>query len=136
MQFIPYPTDPDDERELLEYLARLIIDRAADEMDATPPVFEIRDDEKQRLQNIARAAADLVTNYLGKNNQCPQSVKNEAAIRAIGWMANRASDGRISEKGWSGVSRDYNTAGCLRGSGAMNLLAPYKIRRAGAISHV
>ena len=129
---VPYPTDPAGEAELLEDLAIAHIHRAADEGN----LFEMTDMEKRQLTNIAQAAAALVTNYLGKGSQCPQAIKNEAARRAIGWMIDKPSDGRMSSKHWNGVSRDYNTAGCLRGSGAMNLLAPYKIRRAGAISHV
>ena len=136
MQSVPYPTDPAAEAELLEHLARQFIPRAADELDATPPVFEFKNDERDRLQTVAKTAAELVTKYLGTGNTCPQSVKDEAAIRAIGWMIERPSYGLTAATHWSGSSRTYDAKGCLRGSGAMSILSPFKERRAGVISNV
>ena len=64
----------------------------------------------------------------------PADVKQEAAIRCAGWLAEAPAGGQRSEE-----QGDIRTAftpaatGALRHSGAMGLLSPWKVRRAGAI---
>lgn len=64
----------------------------------------------------------------------PQSVKDEAVIRTAGWLAEQPHASIRSEVTGE-IRTDYNTASlsALRHSGAMALLSPWKVRRAGAI---
>ena len=64
----------------------------------------------------------------------PEATQNEAAIRMAGYLAQQPTDARRSTM-VGGVSSSWATThtGALRHSGAMSLLSPWKVRRAGAI---
>ena len=81
-----------------------------------------------RLLPVGTALVD------GYTTDCPEAISNEACIRVAGWLAEAPSSGARSESvgdirtGWS-----PSMTGALRSSGAMALLSPWKIRRAGAL---
>ena len=85
----------------------------------------------ERVQAIGSVAAELVQRYAP---MAPQPIKNEAVIRCSGWLYQQPSAGIRSER-TGDISTSYMAAntGALRYSGAMGLLSPFKIRRAGAI---
>ena len=64
----------------------------------------------------------------------PSAIQNEATIRFAGWLKEAPASGARSES-VGDISPTFSPAmtGGLRASGAMGLLAPWKIRRAGAI---
>ena len=64
----------------------------------------------------------------------PEATQNEAVIRVSGYLAQQPSDARRSTT-VGGVSSSWAAThtSALRHSGAMALLSPWKIRRAGAI---
>ena len=65
----------------------------------------------------------------------PDAIQNEAAIRCAGWLVETPAGGIRSET-TGDVRTGFDSAGslgALRHSGAMGLLSPWKIRRAGAI---
>ena len=62
----------------------------------------------------------------------PAAVKSESVIRAAGWL-QRTKPG-LRKIGISSVDIEYASGqSALRNSGAMSLLSPFKIRRAGKI---
>lgn len=64
----------------------------------------------------------------------PESIQNEAAIRAMGWLAEHPSAALRSETtGDIRTSYDPGMTSAGLHSGAWALLSPYKVRRAGAI---
>ena len=65
----------------------------------------------------------------------PEAVQDEAAIRCAGWLAESPA-GAIRSETTGDVRTSFDGArsmGALRHSGAMGLLSPWKVRRAGAI---
>ena len=76
-------------------------------------------------------ATELVERYAP---DAPDAVADEAAIRCAGYLAQQPSDARRSTT-VGGVSSSWAAThtSALRHSGAMALLSPFKIRRAGAI---
>ena len=73
----------------------------------------------------------LVTRYAP---DAPDALSNEATIRVAGWLAEAPSSGaRIEAIGDISTTWSPNMTGALRASGAMGLLSPFKVRRAGAI---
>ena len=64
----------------------------------------------------------------------PEAIQNEAAIRVCGWLAHTAP-GSIAQVTTGPRTTEYAVGqkGALRHSGAMSLLSPWKVRRAGAI---
>ena len=80
---------------------------------------------------LLAVATELVERYAPA---APESVQNEAVIRCAGYLAQQPADARRSstvggiESSWAAT----HTA-ALRHSGAMSLLSPWKVRRAGAI---
>ena len=64
----------------------------------------------------------------------PQAVRDEAVIRYAGYMAG-SDYGSIRDEtiGPQSITYAMNHAAAFRNSGAAGLLAPWKIRRAGAI---
>ena len=64
----------------------------------------------------------------------PQAIRNEAAIRAAGWLHGQPM-ANIRERSAGPLSASYTPSmqSALRHSGAMALLSPWKIRRGGAI---
>ena len=81
-----------------------------------------------RLLAVATA---LVTRYAPG---APDAVANEATIRFAGWLHGSPASGVRSES-IGDISTAFSPAmtGGLRASGAMALLSPWKIRRAGSI---
>ena len=76
-------------------------------------------------------ATELVERYAP---DAPDAVADEAVIRCAGYLAQQPSDARRSTT-VGGVSSSWAAThvSALRHSGAMALLSPFKIRRAGAI---
>ena len=78
---------------------------------------------------LGPVASALVENYA---SAAPESIKDEAVIRAAGWL--RANRPGLRKVGVGGVDIEYSGGlSALRNSGAMSLLSPFKIRRAGKI---
>lgn len=67
----------------------------------------------------------------------PQAVKNEAAVRVIGYLSEAAFGGVIRETSVGNKAAEYTPfnqqAAIFRNSGAKGLLSPWKVRNAGAI---
>ena len=64
----------------------------------------------------------------------PEAVGNEATIRAAGWLHASPKSGAVQERvGEVDTAYLFEATGCLRNSGAMSLLSPFKQRHAGAI---
>ena len=84
-----------------------------------------------RAGHILAAVDVLVERYAPA---APDAIKREAIIRAAGWLADAPSAG-IRDESVGGISASYSVSmtGCLRHSGAMGLLSPWKVRRAGTI---
>ena len=65
----------------------------------------------------------------------PDAIRKEAAIRVAGWLYESPSSGiRRESVGPMDVSFSPTMTGALRASGAMALLGPWKVRRAGALA--
>ena len=80
---------------------------------------------------LLAVATELVTRYAPDP---PDSVANEAAIRTAGWLAEMPRAAITSEsEGDIRTSYAPTMLSALRHSGAMALLSPWKIRRAGQI---
>ncbi len=86
------------------------------------------DDEP--VQRVGAVAAALVERYAPA---APQAVKDEAVIRAAGWLADQPP--AVAKETVGPMSVEYMPArqSALRHSGAMAMLSPWKVRRAGAI---
>ena len=83
------------------------------------------------LERLGSTAAALVERYAPS---APQPVRNEATIRCAGWLAQQpAASVRSESVGDISTSYAPTHTGALRHSGAMALLSPWKVRRAGAI---
>ena len=81
-----------------------------------------------RLPAVATA---LVERYAP---DAPDAISNEAVIRTAGWLAEQPAAAITSEtEGDIRTSYAPTAMSALRHSGAMALLSPWKIRRAGAI---
>ena len=85
-----------------------------------------------RLLPVATA---LVVKY---GPDAPDAIQDEAVIRCAGWLAGRNPTGATSEitevGDWRSEKRHPAAQqGALRYSGAMSLLSPWKVRRAGTI---
>ena len=81
---------------------------------------------------LLAVATNLVERYAPG---APEAVPNESAIRCAGWLIETPAGGIRSE-----TTGDVRTtfegaraSSALRHSGAMGLLSPWKVRRAGAI---
>ena len=80
---------------------------------------------------LLAVATELVTRYA---DGAPDPLSNEATIRCAGWLAEQPSAAITSEtEGDIRTSYAPTMQSALRHSGAMALLSPWKIRRAGAI---
>ena len=111
----PWPTDPADITAATECLAA-----------------ELPDDlPEARVQALGETAAALVERYAP---DAPDAIKREAVIRCAGWLAEAPAAGvRLESIGGIRTSFSPAMTGALRHSGAMGALAPWKVRRAGAI---
>ena len=89
------------------------------------------EDDDATAQRLGSVAAELVENFAP---DAPQPVKNEATIRTAGWMHEQPAAAVRSETvGDISTSFAATHTSALRHSGAMALLSPWKVRRAGAI---
>ncbi len=82
----------------------------------------------ERLLAVAMA---LVARY---GADAPDEVENEAALRVAGYLFAQPK-ASIRAESVGSISADFapSRQGALRHSGAMSLLSPWKIRRAGLI---
>lgn len=86
-----------------------------------------------RARALLVVATELVNEYAPS---APDSVKREAAIRVCGYLTDRKPGIRRESQSvgdWSRSATYEMSTGALRASGAMALLSPFKIRRAGVI---
>ncbi len=84
-----------------------------------------------RAEHVLAATWALVERY---SPAAPAAVQREAVIRAGGWIVQQPAAGVRSEtEGDIATSFAPSMTGALRSSGAMALLSPWKVRRAGAI---
>ena len=86
---------------------------------------------EQRAGRLLDVATEMVSQYAP---DAPTAILNEAVIRVCGYLAQQPSDAR-RESTTGGISTGWapTHTSALRHSGAMSLLSPWKIRRAGAI---
>ena len=92
-------------------------------------VLAVNQELADRLHGVAVA---LVERYAP---EAPEAVANEAAIRCAGWL-EEAPHGPVRSERTGEIATGFDGAraqSALRGSGAMALLSPWKVRRAGAI---
>ena len=88
--------------------------------------------DEDTLDRLGAAAAALVERYAP---DAPSEIKNEATIRCAGWLAQHpAASVRSESVGDIRTSFAPTHLSALRHSGAMALLSPWKVRRAGAIA--
>lgn len=87
--------------------------------------------DETKLDRLGSTAAALVEAYAPS---APQPVKNEAVIRTSGWLAEQPS-AAISSEAQGDIRTSYapTLMSALRHSGAMALMSPWKVRRAGAV---
>ena len=78
---------------------------------------------------LGPVVAELVERYA---SGAPAAVKSESVIRAAGWLhGNKPGLRKVSI---SNIDIEFSGGqSALRNSGAMSLLSPFKVRRAGAI---
>ena len=94
------------------------------------------DTEQIRLfDRLIAVASSLVNRYAP---DAPQEVQNEAAIRVVGYLKDTPKSAVLSIDGGgrgfsSGTTYPSGVRSALRHSGAMAILSPWKIRRAGVI---
>lgn len=89
------------------------------------------EDDDATAQRLGSVAAELVER---EAPGAPQAIKNEATIRAAGWMHEQPAAAVRSETvGDISTSYAATHTSALRHSGATALLSPWKVRRAGAI---
>ena len=82
-------------------------------------------------ERLLAVGSALVTRYAP---DAPDAISNEALIRVAGWLAEApASGARVETTGDITTTWTPSQTGALRASGAMGLLSPFKLRRAGAI---
>jgi len=84
-----------------------------------------------RVQALGEAAAARVQK---EAPGAPQAVKNEACVRFAGYL-NEADFGTVESEsiGPGTINYQRNHAGAFRLCGAYGLIAPWKVRRGGAI---
>ena len=119
----PWPDDPEPLASATERLATAI---------GTDPAAS--QDERQHnatARRLGALAAALAERYAAA---APQAVKDEAVIRAAGYLAQSDFGGIVSESiGPREVSYTVNHSALFRNSGAAALLSPWKRRQAGII---
>ena len=90
-----------------------------------------------RVAEVAQAALVLCHTYAPGT---PDEILREAAIRVTAWIigtrANARSERKVDPSG-AGLEIQFQnqtaTPNAVRNSGALSLLSPYKVRRAGVI---
>lgn len=90
--------------------------------------LSITEEIADRLHPVA---LELVSRY---SPDAPEAIRSEAIIRTSGWLAEQPMAAIRDEK-TGDVSTAYatNNLSALRHSGAMALLSPWRVRRAGVI---
>ena len=84
-----------------------------------------------RADNLGRAASALVERTAPG---APQAIRNEAVIRAAGWLrAQPAASVTSATVGPLATTYAAGQKGAMRHSGALSLLSPWTVRRAGRI---
>ena len=80
---------------------------------------------------LLAVATELVNRYAP---DAPDAIANEGATRCAGWLSEAPASGVRSES-IGDISTTFSpmATGGLRASGAMALLSPWKIRRAGPV---
>ena len=80
---------------------------------------------------LLAVATELVTRFAP---DAPAAIANEACIRTSAWI-NEAPASGVRSESIGDISTTFSpmATGALRASGAMSLLSPWKIRRAGEI---
>lgn len=97
----------------------------------TPGTREADPDQLTRLDGLMAVASALVER---EAPAAKQAAKNEAVVRMAGYLRQSDYGGIRSETiGPKSVEYAMNHAPAFRNSGAKALLAPWKVRRAGAI---
>ena len=89
---------------------------------------QVTADQAARLLPVA---SRLVEQYAP---DAPEEIQNEAVIRVAGWLGQTPA-GSLTRVQTGPRETEYapGQKGALRHSGAMSLLAPWKVRRGGAI---
>ena len=91
----------------------------------------IGEDDDDTLARLGATAAALVEQYAP---DAPAAIKCEAVIRCAGWLREAPAYGARSEsEGDIRTGYTPSATGALRASGAMGLLSPWKVRRAGVV---
>ena len=87
---------------------------------------------RAQAARLLPVAAALVVRYAP---DAPDVMQNEAVIRACGYLSQQPESAQRSDR-IGDVATSWQPAhlGALRHSGAMALLSPWKVRRAGVIS--
>ena len=117
-------------------VARFIDARAAppepEPLITAAALAEILEVDSTTAERLAEVVTELVERYAPG---APDVIKREAAIRCAGWLSEAPSAGVRSETAGP-FSTDYTPSmtSALRHSGAMALLSPRKVRRAGVIA--
>ena len=92
-------------------------------------VLDVEEDVASRLLSVT---VELVERFAP---DAPLSVRSEAIIRCSGWLyESPASGARMERTGEIATSFMPAATGALRASGAMSLLSPWKVRRAGVLA--
>ena len=83
-----------------------------------------------RAAELLAVVTALVDGYA---DSAPAAIKDEAGLRAAGWLAQAPYGGQRRE-GTGDLDTAYspNMTGCLSASGAKALLSPWRVRRAGS----
>lgn len=118
---------------ILEHLrgARQSVSPAPSPPLSAAELAEVIGTDATRAGHILASAWALVSRHAPA---APEAIQREATIRAAGWLAEQPAGGVRSES-TGDISTSYapSMTGALRHSGAMSLLAPWKVRRAGSI---
>ena len=90
------------------------------------------EDDDTVTARLGATAAALVERYAP---DAPDAIKCEAVIRCAGWLREAPAYGaRMESEGEISTSFTPSATGAMRASGAMAMLSPWKVRRAGAVA--
>ena len=81
----------------------------------------LSDDEQAEISRLRGVAEAVVGRYLW-GAACPDAIEDEAVIRVAAYLYDQPT-----------ASRTNSFANALRNSGAVSMLAPFRIQRAGSI---
>ena len=95
-----------------------------------PALGEVIGVDASTATRVLAVASELVMRHAP---DAPNAISNEAVIRTAGWLAEQPSAAIRSETEGDIRTSFVPTQSALRHSGAMALLSPWKVRRAGAI---